>query len=25
VPTLCAQCERHAEEHEPDLISGALV
>jgi MerR family transcriptional regulator, copper efflux regulator len=25
VPTHCAQCERHAEEHEPDLISGALV
>ncbi len=25
VPTDCAQCERHAEEYEPDLISGALV
>jgi MerR family copper efflux transcriptional regulator len=25
VPTDCAQCERHADDYEPDLISGALV
>lgn len=25
VPTDCAQCDRHPEAHEPDLISGALV
>jgi DNA-binding transcriptional MerR regulator len=25
VPTDCAQCDRHPDVHEPDLISGALV
>jgi MerR family transcriptional regulator, copper efflux regulator len=25
VPTDCAQCDRHPDEHEPDLISGAMV
>ena len=25
VPTDCAQCDRHPEAHEPDLISGAMV
>jgi len=25
VPTNCAQCDRHPDEHEPDLISGAMV
>lgn len=25
LPTSCAQCDRHPDAHEPDLISGALV